>query len=84
MAPHLWTNNTIAALVTHKASKARIAVIGHYSSPGKRVELDAELLNVLQQIRYSTPQIKIVIAGDFNRKVQWMLKLAQQTNLQLC
>ena len=84
LAPDLWTTNTIAVTVTHKKTHASVAVVAHYSTPGNRPELDAELKNVIARIRYGAPSLKLIVAGDFNRSLQWMEKLAAKLDLHLC
>ena len=66
--PELWTINTIAAVVTHKDTQQQIVVVGHYSAPGQRTQLNTELKHLVQVIRTRMPSARLVIGGDFNRK----------------
>ena len=66
------TVNTIAVICNVQVTKhlqIPVHVIGHYSQPGRKQQLDEELTYFVRTIRECTPQASFIVAGDFNRSV---------------
>ena len=58
-------------------------LIGHYSQPGKKAIMDAELSHVISLVRRRYQDIQVVITGDLNRTPAQALNLAQRHHLKL-
>lgn len=86
LLPDLWTVNTIAT-IAHVRLNSRVhlpmALIAHYSQPGRKNDLDDELDFILEQVRTTHPAIRIIIGGDFNRKPDDMWSLSDRLGIQL-
>ena len=80
------TVNTIAVICNVQVTKhlqIPVHVIGHYSQPGRKQQLDEELTYFVRTIRECTPQASFIVAGDFNRSVFEMDQFARKLNLKL-
>ena len=58
-------------------------MICHYSQPGQKARLDAELQSIVQLIKQHSPLRPIILGGDFNRNEQAMKVLAETLGLHL-
>ena len=67
-------------VVLHK-DISPLVVIGHFSRPGKKPELDIELEHCVKLVRDSNSCELIVIAGDFKRPMEQMKLQADCLNI---
>ena len=79
--PHLWTEHSIVVELNFKHFSGPIHVIAFYNKPQIRAQLESELKHTVKMIRTKQNSASILIAGDFNRKIDTMKKLVKDLNL---
>ena len=81
--PQLWSPHTILLKAHVKEIDDSITVIGHYSQPSHKQELDEELLYIFKTLRQQNRLKQIVLAGDFNRSPSQMALLSSKLDLRV-
>ena len=71
----------IATVAESASTKDQVVVVAYYSQPGQQSKLDAQLLNLLQNVRVNHAKTPIVCCGDFNRPVERMGVLSETLGL---
>ena len=81
--PSLWTPHTILLKAHVKELGDSLTVVGHYSQPSRKQELDEELEFAFKLMRQQGRLKQVVLGGDFNRSVEQVRTLASRLQLGL-
>ena len=81
--PSLWTPHTILLKAHVKELGDSLTVVGHYSQPSRKQELDEELEFAFKLMRQQGRLKQVVLAGDFNRSAEQVSQLAERLRLKL-
>ena len=77
VAQELWTDCTMAVIVQVKLRRGptHLGVIGHYAPPNDRQQADTSTQMFLRHFRDRHPRMPLILAGDFNARMEDVLRM---------